>query len=642
MENTLYLEASRDSDSLKIGVHLPDHSMSSYEEVSVCLKRIEKQSRLMIEALNKMGRDGNTEAGLKNLKKVGRLLCDELLPNDIKHYLQTTTAKYLILRLDDRLVHIPWELIYDGHHFLSERFSIGRLVKTRQKKRVNKERQWSKIKKLWIIANPGNDLPYSRKEGWDIFNYTDQNGPEKHLFSSILDYRVNEDRINLQFKDFDMVHFAGHAEYEPHKQNESGWKLTKGFFRASDIYKMAGGAPMPSLVFSNACQSARTEQWEVDKFTSETSFGLANAFLFSGVKHYIGPFWEILDRPGSQFALTFYEHLLSGKSIGESVKLTRHELMKQSNDPSWASYLLYGDPRVHYIGQQEVIQKIHDTDQNEYDKQNKIRSETLSETQACRNKTSNARHRLWSMGIVFICLIGLLAYFLYDYRNSLNPTSEDTWTSRPLSIAVVASNSFKSAFNQSKVNFIASVIESQIKQYPRITLVDRSKLDIIIKEYQLWKSEWHKPKNHIKPNLREATLFLILSIHHTDNQPFVVMHLEDTITGDVKEIFHEPIENQKLLFDQKERLSKKLLDHLKKEYPLRGKIIEVKSDSARLNIGYRLGVKNGQIFKVIDKKITLKVVSVASEESTVEIEKEVIVNVGWLVELFISESLNEK
>ena len=86
---------------------------------------------------------------------------------------------------------------------------------------------------------------------------------------------------------------------------------------------------MPALIFSNACQSARTEEWTLREYFQEEIFGLANAFVLAGVKHYIGTFWEILDEPSSKFALEFYKNLISGMTIGEAIRKARLTLIKQ-------------------------------------------------------------------------------------------------------------------------------------------------------------------------------------------------------------------------------------------------------------------------------------------------------------------------
>ena len=120
---------------------------------------------------------------------------------------------------------------------------------------------------------------------------------------------------------------------------------------------MAGGAPLPSLVFSNACHSGRTGEWHVDKGFEEQIFGLANAFLLSGVTHYIGTFWEILDSPGSTFAIEFYKALSKNVSVGEAVRTARKKLIVQFGEGNiiWASYMLYGDPTYKIIRMEKTI-----------------------------------------------------------------------------------------------------------------------------------------------------------------------------------------------------------------------------------------------------------------------------------------------
>jgi len=58
--------------------------------------------------------------------------------------------------------------------------------------------------------------------------------------------------------------------------------------------------------------------------------------MISGVQHYIGTICEIVDIEGSQFANYFYKELAAGKSIGESVKLARKNLINENpNDIGW-------------------------------------------------------------------------------------------------------------------------------------------------------------------------------------------------------------------------------------------------------------------------------------------------------------------
>src|SRR5919108_4479068 len=66
-----------------------------------------------------------------DVQQLGALLFAHLFPAAIQQRLRTTTtATPLFLRLDEHLVHLPWELAFDGEEFLLARWLIGRQVMT--------------------------------------------------------------------------------------------------------------------------------------------------------------------------------------------------------------------------------------------------------------------------------------------------------------------------------------------------------------------------------------------------------------------------------------------------------------------------------------------------------------------------------
>jgi tetratricopeptide (TPR) repeat protein len=162
---------------------------------------------------------------------------------------------------------------------------------------------------------------------------------------------VNADLLKAKLRNYDLIHFAGHATYDDRQPECSGWRLSKGSLSAADIAKMAGTGSMPALVFSNACQSARSDAWDISDNIHHQIFGLANAFILSGVKHYIGTFWEIPDETSQRFASAFYRGLLNGMPIGKAVQSARLALIEAFGEENiiWASYLLYGDPTSAYV-----------------------------------------------------------------------------------------------------------------------------------------------------------------------------------------------------------------------------------------------------------------------------------------------------
>jgi len=352
----LQLEISQEEDQLKIsateGSAGEVSTIRHYEEMPIPGERVGRLCREIVQMLNNVNRRGRlTREVLFRLRDVGQLFRDELFTPEVKEKVIKTEADHLILQLDDHLVHIPWELIHDGQQFLCQKFNMGRLVKTRQAVLRSRARSLGRPFKMLILVDPRGDLEGAHQEGTELRDFMGRF--KDHVTVSFRSSDITADFLRQKIRNFDVVHFAGHAEYHAENPADSGWRLSDGVFSAKDIMKLTGTAAMPALVFSNACQSARTEEWRIKEEFQGEIFGLANAFILSGVKHYIGTFWEILDEPSSRFALECYRHALSGMTVGEAVRQARLSLIKDYGEETivWASYLLYGDPTFNYTDQ---------------------------------------------------------------------------------------------------------------------------------------------------------------------------------------------------------------------------------------------------------------------------------------------------
>lgn len=347
-ENTITLEIIRNGDRLSVTVKTADVICSS-EEITAPMDKIGKRCADIAGILNTAGRKGALgPVVLDRLRTLGGMLWDELFGPRSKENLKNSDADFMILEMGGNLVHIPWELVCLDRKFLCERFCIGR-----GKVRVEDSPPKSGIRSLarekigmLILADPKNDLAEAVSEGLRLKTLAERSGK----ISPALYAQITPDEIREKIRNYDFVHFAGHADYNPDDPDSSGWELNGVNFRASDIRKMEGGDPMPAFVFSNACQSARTEEWVWREGMENDSFGLANAFLRAGVRHYLGTFWEVTDEPSSRFSQAFYERLLSGLPIGEAVRNSRRAMIEEGADICWASYLLYGDPTYRYFG----------------------------------------------------------------------------------------------------------------------------------------------------------------------------------------------------------------------------------------------------------------------------------------------------
>lgn len=419
----LYLDVSREDNRLKISAHEQitgeETTIRHYEEMLIFMPKIETRCREMVEALNKANRRGRvTREVLLKLKEIGQVLHDELFPLSVKKKLEKTQAEHLSLRIDDQLVHIPWELLNDGQQFLCQRFNMGRLVKTRQSLLGKKSRKLARPLRMLILADPESNLKNAYIEGIKIRDYMDR--AKDFMNVSLRSGNITPDSIKEKIRNFDFVHFAGHADYDQHNPAESGWRLTNGSLKAKDVTKMAGTGTMPTFIFSNACQSARTQEWTLREHFQDEIFGLANVFLLLGVRHYVGTFWEILDEPSARFALEFYSYLLSGMTTGEALRLARLALIQEYGEETifWASYILYGDPTFNYMTQIEVPETQADPEQvlsTFPDAEVRAHEEVIDLSD---QKVQAKRRSRWAvaLGIIVVLAIGVWGYWAFSKK----------------------------------------------------------------------------------------------------------------------------------------------------------------------------------------------------------------------------------
>ena len=362
-KNALVLEIFRQQEILKMGVYEQKELASTlrhYSQLPFPVAEINNLSQEIIFTLNRANKKGILDPGLvDNLRKTGQLLWDQLLAKPIKDRLRAAAIKDLVLSLDEELINIPWELLYDGKDFLCLKFNLGRVVRTKDQVNTCQYRGDSGMPvKMLILANPVNDLQSAYQEGLSIRNQFDR--ARNRIRIDFKSTHIDTLYVKKNLRDYDIIHFAGHCEYNAHQPEANGWVLSDGKFTTRDILTLSETASLPGLVFSNACQSAKEEIWLMDQDYQLKTYSLAAAFLFSGVRHYIGTIRKIEDPVSLKFAREFYARLIKGNSIGESLRLSRLKLISEYGMESifWTSYLLYGDPNfVLFRPKKSALQK---------------------------------------------------------------------------------------------------------------------------------------------------------------------------------------------------------------------------------------------------------------------------------------------
>jgi len=270
--------------------------------------------------------------------------------------LDPTVAEVLLQQRDCHLVvvhdavasRIPWEtLCIDdwspaAEQGLSRRYAAQDLSVAKWLE----ERRLGEILELLLVTNPTADLDGAEREAKRL----------KALFPSGSVVRIDELArekatraellARLRSGRYDVVHYAGHAFFDPEAPARSGI-LCHGDEVLSGAH-LAELAQLPSLVFFNACEAGRIRtpklrrRRELDvQRRVDRSVGLAEAFLRGGVANYVGTYWPVGDDSAETFATTFYGRLVAGDPIGEALQAGRQAVRKLAS-VDWADYIHYG------------------------------------------------------------------------------------------------------------------------------------------------------------------------------------------------------------------------------------------------------------------------------------------------------------
>ena len=664
---TLILEAIIINNIINIGIHKTEDTVMKYDNISVPIDEIEQRCHELTERLNQHTQTGaNNPSILTEIKSVGKLLCDKILPPNIKNFLKTTDVPDMNIIMDDGLVHIPWELIYLDDQFLCERFNLGRSVKVKQEL-MGTQREINRPLSTWIIINAENELSDAKIEGDTLYALMKQ-ANEPDAFITDFNNEVFVDDVKESINNYDIVHYAGHADYDENDQVNCGWRLCDGHFSPTDIHQLSGITTMPSLIFSNACQTARTLKWRSESSNNKISFGFVNSFILSGVRHYIGTAWKIGDKPGNLFAVEFYQNLFNSLPIGESFRKAKLKLMqKNPGDLSWASYVLYGNPSTTYT-------------QN-LTRGSRRRQRTIS-------VSSYAQLKKMMISLLLVILIYPLfliskntyEWFVYlnpqgisenfiDHRPNIyfdeerlkcikeknreqkekerlmneisknikarpiqNSKQPDNWTSFPLTIGLVMGESFRCIpENRRSINDVVFAIENDFQKYNRLIIVDTFELNDILEEIHLATSKLVSSQRKIQPNLFPAYFLLNLNYQVHESNIRLYVRVRETISRKTIGHFTQPIDNTNFISDQTHQLSTKIAQKIISLYPLRGYIEEIKTNTVVLNIGYEEGVRVKQRFKVVKNNNIFQIESVTQNTSIATLEKMVTLQKGMKV-----------
>lgn len=354
-QRVLTLEASREGERLKLSAH--EHLLEDTPPVrhytfhEVAMGTVQEHAEQLVAMLSRASQQA-APPDVKTweaLRSHGAALYAQLLPPEVQQQLAASQATDLLLTLDEALVQLPWELLYDGTTWLCSRFNIGRFVSTQQRLVDRPLQPQPQALKMLIIADPRGDLEAAAREGQVLQR---ELAPEvRRLQVTLQQKAVSTAAVKAACAQYQVLHYAGHAHYDLQEPGQSGLLCADGQLTAAEVLRCGQEGAVPALVFCNGCASGQTAAWQQRRGAEQDIYGLANAFLLAGTHHYIGTFWDIPDESSARFAVAFYRALGHGHTIGAALKEARRQLLTHDGAESvvWMSYVLYGDPTFAYL-----------------------------------------------------------------------------------------------------------------------------------------------------------------------------------------------------------------------------------------------------------------------------------------------------
>lgn len=254
-------------------------------------------------------------------------LCKRLYKRLVEPILSGLPAhiERLLIAPHASLYHLPFAALHDGERFLCQRFSISYLPTTSlipvlSKGRVQSEEapsylisaisDYSATRKEGLVLSSRlrsaaglDDLSYTMEEAETIFDLGTQSSPDSKLLTNA---EVKEALPQL-FSSYPVVHFAGHAVFNPDEPLASGLVLADGSIlsAASILQANALRTECGKLLVLSACQTG------VNMVTAGGEIlGLARALMYAGMPNLVLSLWEVADRSTASLMQEFHKNII--------------------------------------------------------------------------------------------------------------------------------------------------------------------------------------------------------------------------------------------------------------------------------------------------------------------------------------------
>lgn len=295
----------------------------------------------------------------RDARRLGDLARRLMVPAEFEPLLGSGDA--CVVEVDRRAARLPWELLAVGAALRAEPWAVAQRVARQLRTQYSAppvpfaERE-GPLRAL-VIGDPGDpargeSLSGAAAEAHEVARILRGHGVEVELRVGAPDadgYGPTPgveaaallDCVDLLTSGrFDLVHYCGHADFDPARPEALGWLFKGGLLRPGEVERLERP---PALLVANACLSSRTS---VGRDSAALLPSLADEFMRRGVRNYVGAAWPVSDTGAAELARVLYGRLAAGDALGAALQAGRRALWEQrAGFPAlWAAYQHYGDP----------------------------------------------------------------------------------------------------------------------------------------------------------------------------------------------------------------------------------------------------------------------------------------------------------
>jgi CHAT domain-containing protein len=272
------------------------------------------------------------------LKTLSQQLYDWLL-RPAEAAFQKAQIDTLVFVLDGSLRSIPMAALYDGQHYLIEKYSIAIApgLQLPNPKPLQQRRARALIAGL---SEARSDFPPLNNVAKEIAQIQ-ADVPSRVLFNQ--DFTVNNFQQAIDSAPFSIVHIATHGEFSSNAADTFilAWDKRLNVNDLSTVLQtkdLTSPEPIELLVLS-ACQTAVGDR--------RATLGLAGVAVRAGARSTIASLWNLDDDSGALLMSRFYQELTKAPiSKAEALRRAQQTLIADSDYQAprfWAPYVLLGN-----------------------------------------------------------------------------------------------------------------------------------------------------------------------------------------------------------------------------------------------------------------------------------------------------------